>query len=288
MMSVTNSVIEAGLFDGSFQGEASSNVRIKSWEQHPKHFSWVRGEIRKTTFFTDMYLFSEEAQQKSIGTKVAWILEPDFLPGKSKDEFDFLNSNFDYVLTSDMRFVHGFRTGLYFPVGGLWVRPQSNQNKCNIISLMTTQKKKAPGHQLREQIRDIYLNLPDNGYELDFFGRGSNPIEDKTAAISPYRYTIVVESHQIPGYFTEKIIDAFASYTIPIYWGDPLISRRFISTGYLAFNKIEDLFALLDSELVSEEFYERRFPYICANFKLAQRYYCAEDWIFEEYPYLFI
>ncbi|MEM9816450.1 MAG: glycosyltransferase family 10 [Cyanobacteria bacterium P01_D01_bin.6] len=42
-----------------------------------------------------------------------------------------------------------------------------------------------------------------------------------------YDFTIACENSSSPGYTTEKIVHAFAADTIPIYWGNPEISREF-------------------------------------------------------------
>ena len=40
-----------------------------------------------------------------------------------------------------------------------------------------------------------------------------------------YRFTIAFENEGYPNYCTEKIMDAFISRTIPIYWGDKNIEK---------------------------------------------------------------
>jgi hypothetical protein len=43
--------------------------------------------------------------------------------------------------------------------------------------------------------------------------------------ISNYKFMICFENTSKPGYFTEKLVNAYHSGTIPIYWGDPNISN---------------------------------------------------------------
>lgn len=42
---------------------------------------------------------------------------------------------------------------------------------------------------------------------------------------SRYKFSIAAENSSHPGYTTEKLIDAFSARTVPIYWGDPLVSK---------------------------------------------------------------
>ena len=46
----------------------------------------------------------------------------------------------------------------------------------------------------------------------------------KIAYQRDFRFTIAFESVEMPGYTTEKLLDALLSGTIPIYWGNPLVS----------------------------------------------------------------
>jgi hypothetical protein len=54
---------------------------------------------------------------------------------------------------------------------------------------------------------------------FDLFGRGFAPVADKWDALAPYRYSIVVENHSGPYYWSEKLADALLAWTMPIYHG---------------------------------------------------------------------
>ena len=45
----------------------------------------------------------------------------------------------------------------------------------------------------------------------------------KTAYLRRFKFTIAFENSRRPGYVSEKLFDAFAADTVPIYWGDPEI-----------------------------------------------------------------
>jgi hypothetical protein len=49
--------------------------------------------------------------------------------------------------------------------------------------------------------------------------------EEYLKLISQYRFMITFENHSLPWYHTEKIYNAVSAGTIPIYWGDPLITE---------------------------------------------------------------
>lgn len=87
------------------------------------------------------------------------------------------------------------------------------------------------GNGLPERVRVFnYLS----GYKkVNSGGRFMNNIggclADKFAFNLRHKFSIAIENSSSPGYTTEKISDAFAARTIPIYYGDPLISRVFNS-----------------------------------------------------------
>jgi hypothetical protein len=62
------------------------------------------------------------------------------------------------------------------------------------------------------------------------------PRHDKKAyyeLISQYRFMIVFENNALAWYHTEKIYNAFQSHTVPIYWGDPLITDTYSAQSFI-------------------------------------------------------
>lgn len=52
------------------------------------------------------------------------------------------------------------------------------------------------------------------------------PVIDKLSFLNKYKFNIAFENSRVNGYTTEKIFDALAASTIPIYWGDPMIAKE--------------------------------------------------------------
>lgn len=65
-------------------------------------------------------------------------------------------------------------------------------------------------------------NLPDG-----------QPVADKREFQEKYRFSLAFENTSFPGYVTEKIIDAWAAGTIPIYFGDPCITVDFNEKAFI-------------------------------------------------------
>ncbi|RKV00689.1 fucosyltransferase [Helicobacter pylori] len=52
-------------------------------------------------------------------------------------------------------------------------------------------------------------------------------VKNKSEFLSQYKFNLCFENSQGYGYVTEKIIDAYFSHTIPIYWGSPSVAKDF-------------------------------------------------------------
>ncbi|GAA9896553.1 glycosyltransferase family 10 [Helicobacter pylori] len=52
-------------------------------------------------------------------------------------------------------------------------------------------------------------------------------VKNKNEFLSQYKFNLCFENSQGYGYVTEKILDAYFSHTIPIYWGSPSVTKDF-------------------------------------------------------------
>ena len=58
-------------------------------------------------------------------------------------------------------------------------------------------------------------------------------IEDKLAFLRNYKFTIAFENSSHPGYTTEKLLDALAARTVPIYWGSQTAGEDFNPASFI-------------------------------------------------------
>ncbi|MGN0428146.1 MAG: glycosyltransferase family 10 domain-containing protein [Agathobacter sp.] len=84
--------------------------------------------------------------------------------------------------------------------------------------------------------------------KVDSGGRLHNniggPVEDKADFMPNYKFTIAVENTSAPGYTTEKLLDAWAYGTVPIYYGNPDIGKEFNDEAFInchKYNSIEEI-----------------------------------------------
>lgn len=58
-------------------------------------------------------------------------------------------------------------------------------------------------------------------------------VADKSAFERKHKFSIACENASHPGYHTEKLTEAFAAGTVPIYWGDPLVTKVFNPKAFI-------------------------------------------------------
>ncbi len=73
------------------------------------------------------------------------------------------------------------------------------------------------------------------------FNNQNGPVKDKIAFERQYKFSIAFENCSHPGYTTEKIVQAFASGGIPIYWGNPLIGKEFNTKAFINLHDFESI-----------------------------------------------
>jgi GR25 family glycosyltransferase involved in LPS biosynthesis len=103
--------------------------------------------------------------------------------------------------------------------------------------------------------------LFNNVGDVIFAGLGGGGGElKKHEFLKKYRFCLAYENESASGYTTEKILHAKAAGCIPIYWGDPKVSRDFDSKGFLNANNCktpEDLLLLVQAVESSPEAWKK-------------------------------
>lgn len=95
-------------------------------------------------------------------------------------------------------------------------------------------------------IRDYFFDELSKYKQVDSGGRyrnnlpGGQPVPDKLEFQKGYKFSLALENTSFPGYTTEKIIDAWAAGTLPIYWGNPRIAEEFNPGSFINCNDFEN------------------------------------------------
>lgn len=107
------------------------------------------------------------------------------------------------------------------------------QKTKDISCIASHNKSIFPGHIARKEFA-LWLEEQDIGKKIDFFGAGTqNELVNKKDGLIPYKYSIAIENSFTPNYFTEKIIDCYLSYTMPIYYGTPNLEEYFPKNSFI-------------------------------------------------------
>lgn len=132
-----------------------------------------------------------------------------------------------------------------------------------------------------DNLRDWYFEKISEYKQVTSGGRFKNnlpdgkPVEDKRAFQEGFRFSLCFENTSFPGYATEKILDAWASGCIPIYFGDPEITKDFNEKSFIQCKGKDDFEQVLkrikeieDSrELYLEMVHE---PILCENSEIIE------------------
>lgn len=108
--------------------------------------------------------------------------------------------------------------------------PKKNKN----ISVITSSQKKLPMHLKRVKYLEKLQNTFKN--KIDFYGRGTNPVNDKADALLPYRFHICIENECTKDLWTEKFSDPLLAYSVPIYIGCTNMTKYFPENSFYQLN----------------------------------------------------
>jgi hypothetical protein len=118
-------------------------------------------------------------------------------------------------------------------------------------------------HTLHKQRNDFMRRLMNIMPEMDVFGRGARPLDDKAEALDPYRYHVAIENYIGPHHWTEKLSDAFLGLTLPFYCGCTNAADYFPAESFIAIDmKDPDGAARIIRQAILDKEYEKRLPAI--------------------------
>lgn len=118
------------------------------------------------------------------------------------------------------------------------------------------------------------------------YGRGYHKIESKLMALKGARYHIVIENEKSDFWITEKLIDAFVTGCVPIYWGCPSVGKFFNIDGILCFNDALQLQLSMENFrlLKKDDYYSDKMQAaIKDNFERAKQYCIPEDYMWNTF-----
>ena len=241
-------------------------------------FGWCTENklISKHVFFTDYKLnYVDKIKHNNI-KKVAWLVEPRAIVPNSYSYIEQHYYKFDYILSFDENICR-LPNALYAPYGTYWVK-KTDKQKTKKISMIASNKGWTEGHKIR-------LSCVDNVTGIDYYGACvGKKIKEKNEGLDDYMFSVAIENSIQDTYFTEKIIDCFATKTAPIYWGTKNISKFFNKDGIIFFNTIDELKNILNN--LTREKYESMKHAIDENYNAVGGFHIPEQYIQRNYNFL--
>lgn len=208
--------------------------------------------------------------------RILFLAEP-YAVAPTINEGALSNSHsFDKIYTFADAMLSSYETAELFPWGASWLDFDNLKlDKKPRITFVTSSKIQTPGHKLRLEIFD-FLSYIDDANGLDIYQHQSPPFhETRNDFFDKAMFHIAVENSQQKNYFTEKVIDCFASKTIPIYYGCPNLGDWFNMDGVLTFDDLSSLKKVLSN--INEDFYHNRKEAIEDNYQIAKQFHSAND-----------
>lgn len=259
------------LVGNSFTHLTGGNKGYSVHGKESKYVEWVFDLSADETVYVDQNI-NQAFTDGLDGIKYAWLLESKFVvPGLSEDIKSNLEEYFDvfkYIFTHDKELLSLDSRFKWCPAQGFWIKEPKVYEKSKMISMISSNKDFTEGQKTRlkwvEMLKD----------QIDVYGRGINPIENKEDGLCDYMFSVVIENGIYESYYTEKILDCFATGTIPVYMGSPDIGDYFNKDGIIE---------LTDEFDVSEEIYNSKMDAIKDNLERVKELEVLEDFIYLRY-----
>ena len=124
--------------------------------------------------------------------------------------------------------------------------------KENKIVWVTSNQRTSKGHNIRMDFLERIKCLP----AVELYGRGIQPIEDKWSVLQNSKYAIAYENFQNDYYWTEKIIDCYLSFSMPIYVGCRAIENFFPKNSFIQLDPLDKHIDLFFRELLTSKKWE--------------------------------
>jgi hypothetical protein len=197
------------------------------------------------------------------------IMEPNQLFGLHNWAIQNHN-NFSCILTWGQTILDSCPNSLLFPFGTAFTHVKDRYKELELInkefevSFICGSKNAIEGQQLRQK---VYSKQTEVGIPTKWFHTTTDP---KEICFKNSMFHVAIENSQNQNYFSEKIVDAFLTKTLPVYWGCPNIGDFFDNKGIITFNNEDELINILNS--LTEEDYNSRKEYIEKNSQIALYY----------------
>lgn len=243
-------------------------------------------------FYTHMNIFRRskyDSKQFGLLIESEQICPSEY--AKVRIEGAIVNS-LNALFTHSEKLLDKYPNAKFIPGGGCWygtkkhggiITPQSYLRKNNLISIVSSTKTQCALHQFRLDLAKEMLRQNVG----DVMGTVVNRYVNVADSLTDYMYSVAIENCSSRYYFTEKILNCFASMTIPIYYGAHDIGTFFNPDGIIFIKEPTVEYAMKALQECSKQDYCSRKEAILDNYQRVQKYLSIEDYIVDNYSSLF-
>lgn len=269
-------------------------IRTKNQVGFSKYFIWdyYNYNLPEQFYTQECMLETMGNPQKRYGL---FIESESIIPATYKifDKNKGLEKDFDLIFTHTERFLEKFDNARLVPYcAGIWYSikdPNGNnnepvkdwyENKNKNISIVSSAKVMCELHKLRINWAKQCKQYGWADTFGDFDGGKIVPIGE---SLKNYRYSIAIENQIEPYWFTEKIVNCFATMTIPVYIGATKIDRFFNPDGIIQvspkdYDNLEKII-----KKCTKEYYDERLDIVKENYYKAFQFENINDFMYLNY-----
>tara|TARA_B100001250_G_scaffold169750_1_gene146212 strand:+ start:44887 stop:45693 length:807 start_codon:yes stop_codon:yes gene_type:complete len=248
-------------------GKISSTHRKK-----PRKIEFVTDLSSNINLFVDsgIYTINNSFQKnKNYG----WLLEsksirPDLIEYFLDNTIEKVKP-FIKIFTHNLELISSNQKFEFLHPTGYWVNEEPDNEKSKLVSMIVSKKKMTTLQKKRVKF------AKKNSKKIDIYGLDTKYIETKEEGLSNYYFSYAFENDDNDDYFSEKILDCFATKTIPIYLGTKNITKYFNKEGIIFFDNhnFKDL---------SIDLYKEKIDAVNENYEKVKLYRSPEDLIYEK------
>lgn len=204
--------------------------------------------------YIDCYSDSHVKECTSSGKNIALLLEPRSMIGEYYNYVYEHANYFRYIFTHDSQLLTLPQARL-FTWSDIWLTTDSEKNKG--ISLCTSYKDWCPLHHARLELARQFNNNPKVDVYYGAWGDSVIPEVKAKDYLEHYKFSIIIENDIDDYWYTEKILNCFATKTIPIYVGSPIIHKLFNGRGIIQCTDWHEIPHIVEHLDVDREYQDR-------------------------------
>jgi hypothetical protein len=259
----------------------------------PRYFLWDRHNWGLPVhFYTGFRMFEALPDAER---RYGWLREPETI---ALPEYEELYRNpgiareYDKIFTFSDKVLDTLANAAFSPACSVWygnpwldtaqMDSERYLRKSKNISLVSSNKTMCPMHIQRRDLALACLAKPALGIDVyGTVGGGASVVPD--VFLSDYRFHIAYENDIQRYFFTEKILNCFASMAIPLYVGAPGVTEFFNPDGIIFLSEEDLRHPERLAGLCTEREYDARRDAVIDNYQRVQEFLSAENFIYTRY-----